>query len=247
MAGKLKLLIQSLFNKCGLQVRRLNTGVQLEDPYAEQARLATGDVRVIFEVGAADGRDSEGYCQRFPQAQVFAFEPVPESYQQIETRTKRLPSLRAYNVALSNEPGSAQFHLSEWLDASSLLAPKSTGSTADQYTASKKSILVEVDTLDAICQRLNIDRIDILKMDAQGAELNILLGAQRMLAEGRIGVIFTEVLFVEFYQGAARFDQIALHLIERGFKLHNLYSLAHNQKGEITQADAIFVLNRSAN
>jgi FkbM family methyltransferase len=241
LAGKLNSFIQSVFRRFGFQIRRLEQSVSLEDPFSEQLRLVGNNCETIFEVGAADGRDCNQYLELFPQAKLFAFEPVPDSFAKVAESCGNSSRLKAFNVALSNVPGKADFHLSNWSDASSLLKPQATGSTADKYTASNKSIQVAVDTIDSVCERENVSHINLLKMDAQGAELKILEGAMRMLDKGGIDVIYTEILFVEFYKGSGRFDQVMSLLVDKGFRLHNLYHLAHNQHGQLAHCDAIFV------
>jgi len=147
-------------------------------------------------------------------------------------------------MALSDKSGTAEFHLSNWHDASSLLKPQSTGSSADQYTASSKSIQVTVDTIDQVCERESISHINLLKIDAQGAELRILNGVERMLRSNSVDLIYTEVVFLQFDQQAGQFDQIMKLLVEHNFRLHNLYDLTQNQHDQLAHCEAIFLNNR---
>jgi FkbM family methyltransferase len=150
------------------------------------------------------------------------------------------PRLHGFECAMSNSRGRARFNLGNWLDASSLLKARETGATFDAYQASSRSIEVETDTIDDFCLRHEIGRIDLLKMDTQGAELLVLEGAERMLADGAIGVIYTEMQFAELYEGAGQAHQIIGKLGAFGYRLHNLYDLHHNQRGELCWGDAIF-------
>jgi FkbM family methyltransferase len=243
MKGAWKVWVQQAFGHFGFQVRRLNRGVNLEDPFSEQLRFADPKATTVFEVGAADGRDCLSYAESFPLANVFAFEPIPSSFSQIELRARDNPRIYPVNEAMAEKVGTAKFHISQWHDASSLMQPKKTGSTFDEYTASCSSIEVKVNTIDNFCAQNKIEKIDILKMDAQGAELKILEGAKESLDRRMIKLIYTEVSFLEIYVGAVRFDQLMSFLVDHGFRFHNLYGLNHNQKGELTQADAIFVLD----
>jgi FkbM family methyltransferase len=241
MSSSVKLAIQRLANRLGYQVRRLDDGVDLCDPYAEQRRILGADVRTVFEVGAFDGRDALRYTDLFPQARVFAFEPVPESFAMVAAKSVACPRITCFNVAVADRPGTAEFHLSNWIDASSLLKPKVTGSTFDAYQASSRSITVSVDTLDAVCAREQVDRVDLLKMDAQGAELRILEGASDLFARGAVDMVYSEVHFMESYEGAARFDQVMAWLLRHGLRFHSLYGVHHNHRGQMTWADAMFV------
>ena len=241
MRGRFKLALQRVVGQFGYSIRRIDRGVSLIDPYVEQQRLAGANVNVVFEVGAYDGRDCFRYLGLFPSARVFAFEPLPNSFDLLVQAVSGEPRIKPVNMAISDEQGRSSFHISSWADSSSLLKPKLTGSTFDVYHASDRIIEVDVDTLDAVTTRFGINRIDILKLDAQGAELKILRGAKRLISLGAIGLIYTEVHFLESYSGSARFDQIMSVLIEYGFELHNLYGLNHNQTGRLAWGDAIFV------
>jgi FkbM family methyltransferase len=242
VTGSIKLLVQGVANRFGFHIRRIDRNVSVEDAYREQVRLLKGEGDVVFEVGAFDGRDAVRYAELFPRAKVYAFEPVPESFALLQEKARQTASIVPINVALSDHVGTASFHLSNWVDASSLLRPAVTGSTFDKYQESHRTIAVSVDSIDATCERLGIDHIDLLKIDAQGAELRILKGAAKTLSKRKIRLIYVEVQFMECYEGAARFDQVMSELIGYGFRFHNLFNLNHNQRGELAWGDAIFVL-----
>jgi Methyltransferase FkbM domain len=66
--------------------------------------------------------------------------------------------------------------------------------------APQKSVLcgtqvVEIDTVDNFCRDHQISRIDVLKMDVQGWELEVLKGAEEMIIGNKVRHIFAEVGF----------------------------------------------------
>lgn len=245
MKGAWKMAIQSLFRRAGYHIRKLEAGTSLDNPYAEQRRLA-GDARTIFEVGAADGRDCESYRRDFPASVVHAFEPLPENFGKLAARADADPNINAHQLALTDTAGVATFHIGAWADSSSLLKAMDTGSTFDAYQASTGTIEVRTDTLDAIAAAHGVDRIDILKMDAQGAELAILRGGEKLLEARAIQLVYTEAQFRPLYDGAGTFAEIATYLGQHGFVLHNLYNIHHNQHGIACWCDALFVLEEAA-
>jgi hypothetical protein len=104
---------------------------------------------------------------------------------------------------------------------------------------------IPVTTLDQFCAKNGVERIDILKMDIQGAELPALRGASRLLREGRIGLIFTEVEFVPLYEQQGLYHHIAEFLEQHDFELHNFYDLNVNREvGQLLWADAIFLSSK---
>ena len=238
----LKTSIQKVFNALGYQLRKADNGVSYTDPYQEQKRiLQNTPVNTIFEVGAADGRDCILYTTIFPYARVFAFEPLPDSFLKIEEKAKINKSIIPFNVAVSSQKGIANFYKTELEDASSLLQSQVTNSTFDVYQKIKGIIEVKTDTIDNICKDNDIDKIDLLKIDAQGAEMEILKGAINMLKDRKVRMIYLEVHFIQSYKNSPLYHEIAEFLVSNGFRLHNFFGLIHNQKGQISWGDALFL------
>jgi FkbM family methyltransferase len=233
--------VQKFFNALGFQLSRRAPGVQIDSALEEQLRLLGKDAKTIFEVGAADGRDSAIYAARCAGAAIYAFEPLPASFTKLQAIAKLESRIKAVNAAVSDKSGTAKFHVTALDDASSLLPPAKTGSTFDKYMSAVDEIEVDTITLDGFCEIHKISQIDLLKMDAQGAELKILHGSSRLLTERAIKVIYSEVDFMEIYKDCGKYHEIASYLYDFGYVLHNLYGLVSNQNGRLAWGDAIFV------
>jgi hypothetical protein len=80
----------------------------------------------------------------------------------------------------------------------------------------QKEITVQSDTLDNWCKRNKVNEVDILWMDAQGAELLVLQGAVKTLKNTRI--IMTEVGLKPYYEGHTLKPDIDAFLAEQGFR-----------------------------
>jgi FkbM family methyltransferase len=234
--------VQRLFGMLGLQVRRLNAGVSLHQPTVEMLRLA-GDTRLIVEVGAADGRDAAQLARDHPAIQVIAFEPEPGNYIKLKATADGLQNLKTVEKAVSDKPGRMTFFQTHWADASSLLKPKKTNSAFDKYLIVESQVEVDVTSLDAEFLQNNSSEIGILKIDAQGAENRILRGAEGLLSQKRIKVIYCEVSFLQLYHGSELYHSIASYLASQGYRLHSLYNLVHNQEGRLAWGDALFVID----
>lgn len=148
---------------------------------------------------------------------VYAFEPVPWLAQRLEENA-RLNSMRnidTFKTAVGAKSGKANLYLSksggdEW---SSLYHWELTGN---------KYIEIGVITLDEFVQNHNINRIDLLKVDTEGSELDIFLGAQGALKEGLIKAIIVE--FNKKTQKAAGFsgDDLRQSLARYDFEWYSL-------------------------
>lgn len=233
--------VQKIFNFFGLHLRRLNSDVSLVSALEEQIRLAGPSIKVILEVGAADGRDSLVYTKHCKQARVYAYEPIPDSFFKLKSLAEQENRLIPVNAAVSNKSGTADMYQTNLDDASSLLKPIDLGGTLAKYHKVSEVIKVKTVRMDDEMERLKISEIDILKIDAQGAELDVLSSFGNFLSDGLIKVIYIEVCFIQLYKGGVLYHDLAKNLTSVGYKLHSFYDLVHNPNGSLAWGDAIFV------
>lgn len=201
--------------------------VRLGDDYIRDARYILGDsVRTVFDIGANAGQTALRFAPAFPRATVYSFEPDPDTFRRLEAAVAHLPAVRTFNAALGRTSGEGRLFRFASDETNSLL-PKAHG--AESYVADADhlretgSVAVGVTTLDRVCEELRLARIDLLKMDTQGYELEILHGAQRLLASGAIALIYTELCFVRYYENQPLFQDVYTFLYERGYRLVGLY------------------------
>lgn len=175
---------------------------------------------VIVEAGAFDGKDTQRAAAFWPRSTIHAFEPVPEIYALLRSNTHELANVHTYNLALSSSQGMAEFHVSEKtsrpgkpFQAGSLHEPQERLQWSDaRYT---HTIQVPTITLEHWATQQHITQIDMLWLDAQGHELEILKGSGQLLKH--ISVIYTEVHFINAYQGQPLYEELKSWLEENGF------------------------------
>jgi FkbM family methyltransferase len=164
-------------------------GVDYHDDIRRLATTAGTPIEVFFDVGANVGQTSLEVLDNFPEAIVYAFEPHEATFAALSTNV-RSSRFHPFNLALSDRTGDAQF-----FDYGALATSNSLVGDA-QYAARAKHPstirTVTCDTLDGICNRLNIDHIDVLKVDTEGHDLAVLKGAERMLSQHRIRFVYVE-------------------------------------------------------
>jgi FkbM family methyltransferase len=144
----------------------------------------------VIDVGANIGLYSILAAKRVgPSGSVWAFEPSNESAARLERNLalNRCNSVRVYRLALSDTP-STSLHLGSdpgFGDAYRYLLPPTSnkgGSTSE---------VVPVTTLDAWAAANGIARLDFLKVDIEGGEYKMFLGARECLATNpRVVIMF---------------------------------------------------------
>jgi FkbM family methyltransferase len=149
-------------------------------------RVATYGERFV-DVGATVGdwlgmvREARGDA---PFA-ALAFEPSNSAFVELNRRFGSDPGIVLANVALGSEAGSLAFF--EEPDAG-------RGSTlvADFMRTTGMTRTVTVTTLDAALRNAGWDRVDLLKVDAEGYDLQVIRGAREALTSRSIGVVQLE-------------------------------------------------------
>lgn len=145
----------------------------------------------IFDVGANRGQflqllrqELDGYDYA-----VHGFEPGRRTFALLQQAAGADSRVRLNRLAIGRQPGCAQLHY----DAAGSGLASLTRRRLDHFDlAFTQSEPVEITTLDAYCAQHSIGRIDLLKLDIEGHELDALQGSRQMLEQGRVGLIVFE-------------------------------------------------------
>ena len=150
---------------------------------------------IVFDVGANIGELSLLFS-RFVRSsgQVHAFEPVRETFdrlQSIITAAGR-SNVRLNQLAVSDENGAVDMNVysaeySSW----NTIANRPLASLGVEIQPPTLQKVASI-TVDQYCADNNIDYIDLLKIDVEGAEYQVLRGAKRMLQNRRIACCIFE-------------------------------------------------------
>lgn len=120
---------------------------------------------------------------------VHAFEPMPQSFDELKRNHDLMGSpanVVLNNAALGDHAGSVQIHLFEGLATghASLAAKKDVGSAAFDC---------RMITLDSYLEENGVEQIDFIKVDVEGAELQLLKGATRIFDQTVPPIILMEM------------------------------------------------------
>jgi FkbM family methyltransferase len=153
-------------------------------------QAAARGAKVVFDVGANLGIYSLAALAAEPDATVHAFEPTPEIADRLR-ETAALNGLARLNVhqsAASSANGYAK--LNRYRGESGTNGGMNfIFGNADEGDPDR----VPTVRLDDFCGDYAIDHIDLLKVDVQGHEHDVLLGAEGLIRAGKVGLIFFEL------------------------------------------------------
>jgi FkbM family methyltransferase len=181
-----------------------------------------GKVRVI-DVGAMDlGGEIYDPLVKAGIASVLGFECVQAECDKLNAMASES---RAYLPYAIGDGTVRAFHECNFPMTSSLLEPNSglldRFQNLENLTQVVKKHTFATKRLDDIAE---ITGVDFLKLDVQGAELDVMNGGDRVLAEAL--VVHTEVEFVEMYKGQPLFAEVDQRLRRSGFVFHKFAGVA---------------------
>ncbi len=171
---------------------------------------------IFFDVGANIGQSAQEYTKKFPSARIVSFEPVPATFKQLQKNLTHFARVRCVPLALASRAGQCSM-LALGTSPSNRLV--STGEPAD----SEKTISVEQQTLDHFCDTEKISHIHYLKIDTEGADLDVLRGAEKMLAQQNIDLVQVEAGMNPRNTHHVPFEELKKHLEQHDYFLFGIY------------------------
>ncbi len=137
---------------------------------------------VVFDVGANNGAYVEAALRVVGRRlKAFSFEPQDACFEILRARYESDPRVSLHKAAISKQVGVGELFFAE--------QGESIASLRRQTDVQTKAQKVRVTTVDQFCEENGVSRIQLLKIDTEGQEMEVLQGASRMIQEGRIDFI----------------------------------------------------------
>lgn len=187
--------------------KRLMSNVDALRQFVEPARAGG----TVVEVGSRDGHDAAAMRDMFRATRVVTVEANPDAHKRI---TARYPLFENHCVAVLDRTGTTSFnrvraHLpAPEVGRSSVLERDIYANTADRIT-------VPCLTMDDLVASLEIEAIEALKIDVEGATYEALAGFTRLRMARLLHV---EAEHREYWTGQHLYNEVADLLTESGFE-----------------------------
>jgi len=184
--------------------------------------FAFSDSMTILDFGANIGLASLYFAAQYPQAQIYAFEPEAENYDMLCENTKNFKKITAFHAGVWNTDCNIKL-----ANKDDILTKKGRLNKAAYYF--EKSNGAESDVINGYCvntilEKLNLETVDICKIDIQGAE-------KRIFSDEAEWLDFIKCLFVEIHDRYTPgcFNAVAKQMIHRDF----VYIGASGRNGDV--------------
>lgn len=199
--------------------------------------LRTLNPAVVVDVGANRGQFALAARRAAPGARIICFEPGRRAHEILERVTSDDPRVRRVRAALAREPGELALQVTAEDDSSSILAVG--GTQAELFgTRVVAEETVPAGPLDQFVGAEELTPPALLKIDVQGFEHDVLLGAASLLP--RFRWIYVESSFVELYLGQMLAPELIVFLAQAGFDLAGVFNQVEAAGIGAVQADFLF-------
>jgi FkbM family methyltransferase len=235
IASSLKHLVVRAFAVFGLELRRKSAASAPERASMHGALHQLSSLgfqpRTVIDAGVAT-QTLELY-EAFPSASILLIEPLAE-FEPFLQRICSTFNAQYVLAAAGQSPGSATFHVHADKVSSSLLT-EVEGPSVDGTPRT-----VPVVSLDQLTAERHLPGPYLIKLDVQGAELQVLAGASRTLQHTEV-LILEGTLFATMIGGPQLHDLI-LRMKGLGFVVYDLYPILYRPlDNALAQVDVIFV------
>jgi len=232
-------IIRKILRRLGYDIHRLPVAnLTLRDLEFDLPFLVPRKPATIIDVGANKGQTIDLVQRALKDPIIISFEANPQVSKVLREKYAAA-GVQVENSAVGSTHGTVEFGITENDELSSVLELSRTAGNPFAQTKTNLRVKVPVITLDKYCEEQKVQRIDLLKSDVQGYDLEVLKGAASLLAAKRIEVIIVEVNFIQLYENQCDFGQIERWLAAYAYRLYGFYEVVRDSH-RINWATACF-------
>ena len=185
--------------------------------YKEIKKYLKKKPKVILDIGSFNARDAVLMAKECPNSKVFAFECNPKAIELCERHIKESKvNVVLEKMAVSKMTGETCFFQASWDAARGASSIYDSSGLYDKILPfNMKKIKVNSTRIDDWAKTNNIENIDIVWADVQGAEVEVFESFGDLLKN--VKVIHSEVLFKKIYNDCSLYEDLKKLLERNGF------------------------------
>ncbi|MEB3309643.1 MAG: FkbM family methyltransferase [Snowella sp.] len=203
--------------------------------------LAHLPIQSVLDIGANEGQFARRITQIFPQAHIYAFEPLAVPFQQLSRLARQQPKkITAFNLALGDsiKPIEIYSHL-YFNPSSSILQTTQLCETVYPMVKKQEKILIEQSTLDHAIADISLQDQILIKLDVQGYEDRVIKGGMETFKKSAACIV--EISLDQLYEGQAQFREIFRLLDQLGYTYAGNLDQVLGKHGHVRYFNAVFV------
>jgi FkbM family methyltransferase len=200
----------------------------------------------FLDVGANVGDVSEAALISYPQCRVICFEPVNATFEMLKKRLAVYGDrVILINEALSDKNGTCEINITSFHGANSISLQSDFHKDLNPHVYEIGKETISIARLDDMAKRIGDKKIDVMKIDVEGHELNVLKGGIDFIKD-RVDTIIIEMSLMRDQSWEEQSVAKIFTLLDSlGFKLINLFDIHHAyQSGDknlmCAQVDCVF-------
>ncbi len=187
----------------------------------------------IIDVGAYEGEWTKAVSQLFPESNILMCEAMPAK----EEILKQLVNSKInYEIAVLGAEDGKDVFFTELETASSVL---------EEEASTHNRVARKTSSLNTVLSKKNIAKVDLIKLDVQGYELEVLSGFDKCMPD--TDVILTEASLLDIHKGVPLVRDVINFMGERGFVIYDICSVSTRRPldNALWQTDLLFVKHNS--
>lgn len=202
--------------------------------------LRSRNIDLVIDVGANVGQYAESLRKDAYAGWIVSFEPTAAAYEDLAALAKKDGQWKAINMALGDNEGVTKMNVSQSSVFSSILPqlPAATAFSPEAQVVRSES--VRVARLDDLSAELPQSKATFLKIDTQGYERQVLLGATECLS--RVLGVQMELPIMHLYEGTWKLHEAIAYMSDLGFEISNIAPVGYHQTDTVSlvEVDCIF-------
>ena len=181
-------------------------------------KLSEFDIETVFDVGSNIGEWSLNAANIFQNANIYSFELAKPTFKKLKEKTKESRQIQCYNIGLSDKEAEIEYNF--YKNNSGITTMIMDYNIHDENDIEKMIGITK--TGDGFCNKKNIQHIDFLKIDVEGAENKVLEGFKKQINKNNIDIIQFEYGLINIYTGFLLKDFYDF-LNSRGYLVGKIY------------------------